>query len=154
MTTTADRQPERIVVGIDGSPSSRAAVRWAIAHARPDDTIVLVHAWEPSPAMVDAGLVDRRDDSAARGLAHHELARAQALPRDDHITLSCDVVHGDARDCLSHEQAALLIVGARGRGGLASVLLGSVSAHLAHHCSVPLVIVPGPGNAARPQAPR
>lgn len=154
MSAIADHDPERIVVGIDGSSPSRAAVRWALAHGRPGDTIVLVHAWEPSPAMVDAGLVDRSDDSAARGFAHHELARAQALPRDDDVSLSCDVVHGDARGCLSHEQAGLLVVGARGRGGLASVLLGSVSAHLAHHCSVPLVIVPGPGSTATPQAPR
>lgn len=150
MTPARDHASERIVVGIDGSPSSRAAVRWAIAHARPGDTIVLVHAWEPSPAMIDAGLVDRNDDSPARSFAHHELARAQALPCDDSVTLSCEVVHGDARDCLARQPAGLLVVGARGHGGLASVLLGSVSAHLSHHCSVPLVIVPRPGEDAGP----
>ncbi len=152
MTSTADHHPERIVVGIDGSPTSRAAVRWAIAHARPDDTVVLVHAWEPSPAMIDAGLVDGNDDSAARGLAHHELTRALALPHDDRVTVTREVVHGDARDCLLSERASLLVVGARGRGGLASLLLGSVSAHLAHHCPVPLVIVPRPGRAITPDA--
>ncbi len=78
--TGAVREPERIVVGIDGSPTSRAAVRWAIGHARPGDSVTLVHAWRASPAMVDAGLVDP-EDAAARSLARHELTRAEALPR-------------------------------------------------------------------------
>ena len=44
-------RPETIAVGIDGSLASRAAVRWAIDHARPGDTVNLVHAWKPSPTL-------------------------------------------------------------------------------------------------------
>lgn len=143
MTSTA-RVSERIVVGIDGSLSSHAAVRWALNHARPDDTIMLLHAWESSPSMVDVARADADDESSARRFAHHELERARQLLCDDTITLSCEVVHGDARDSLCREPSDLLVVGARGHGVLAGILLGSVSAHLAHHCPVPLVIVPFP----------
>lgn len=141
--TSSVREPERIVVGIDGSTPSRAAVRWAIGHARQGDTITLVHAWQASPAMVNAGLVDSGDDSAARALAQYELTRAAALPREQGVTLACDVHHGDARQCLTNCSADLLVVGARGHNtSLLNMLLGSVSGHLAGHCPTPLVIVP------------
>lgn len=146
MTAAGRRHAERIVVGIDGSLGSHAAVRWAIDHAQPGDTITLVHAWRASPSMVGTGLVDPTDDTAATGFADHELARARALPRDETITLCCEVVHGDAQDCLADHPADVLVVGARGHSGLTSLLLGSVSAHLARHCPVPLVIVPCPGH--------
>ena len=144
MMSTGHHHSERIVVGVDGSLASRAAVRWAVDHARPGDKVILVHVWEASPSMVDAGLVDS-DDDTARSFVHHELARAQALPHDEAITIACEAVHGDARECLRHHHGDLLVVGARGHGGLTGLLLGSVSAHLAHHCPVPLVIVPSPG---------
>lgn len=154
MTSTGHPHPERIVVGIDGSLASHAAVRWAVDHARPGDKVILVHAWQVSPSIVDVGAEDPRDDAAARSFAHHELARARALPRDDDVTLSCEVVHGDAQDCLSRQPADVLVVGTRGHGRLTGMLLGSVSAHLAHHCPIPLVIVPCPGYPAVTQAAR
>lgn len=150
MTSTGVRHPERIVVGIDGSLCSHAAVRWAFDHAQQGDTITLVHAWQASPSMVDVGLVDPTDDDAARTFAHRELARARALPHDDAVELICEAVQGDARDCLPGQPADLLVVGARGHSRLTSMLLGSVSTHLAHHCPVPLVIVPCPGDPAHP----
>jgi len=152
MTSTIRRSPERIVVGIDGSLCSRAAVRWAIEHARPGDTINLVHVWSPSPSMVDAGLADPADDTAARSFAHHELSRARALPHDETVTLCCDVIQGDARHCLSHQLADVLVIGARGHNRFATIVLGSVSAHLARHCPIPLVVVPCPAHPTDPQA--
>ena len=150
MTSTAARPPERIAVGIDGSLCSHAAVRWAIDHARPGDTITLVHAWRASPSVVSTGLVDPADDTAARGFARHELARAQALPRDHTITLCYEVIHDDAPECLARHPTDLLVIGARGHSGLTGMLLGSTSAHLARHCPVPLVIVPCPAHAIDP----
>ena len=146
MMSTGHHQSEQIVVGVDGSLASRAAVRWAVDHARPGDTVILVHAWEASPSTVDAGLAGPDDDAdAARRCAHHELARAQALAHDEAITISCEAVHGDARECLHRHCGDLLVVGARGHSRFTGMLLGSVSAHLAHHCPVPLVIIPSPG---------
>ena len=151
MTSTTLRNPEHIVVGIDGSFCSHAAVRWAIDHARPGDTITLVHAWSASPSMVDAGLADPTDATAARSFADHELARARAFPHDETITLRCEVIHGDAQHCLLRQPADVLVVGARGHSRLADMVLGSVSAHLAHHCQIPLVVVRCPSHPTDPQ---
>lgn len=141
---TFHHHPERIAVGIDGSTASHAAVRWAIDHAQPGDTVVLLHAWRASPATVETGMVDPGDDSGAHRFVRHELARIAALPRQDMVTVTGDVLRGDARDSLCDADADLLVVGAGGHSSLVGALLGSVSAHLAHHTHVPLVIVPNP----------
>ena len=144
MMSSGHLQPERIVVGIDGSFGPHRAVRWSVDHARPGDEVILVHAWNVSPTMTEVGSVDADDDVAARRFVLQELARAKGLLRDDAITLSCEVVKGDPKSGLCRVPGDLLVVGTRGHGGLTGRLLGSVSAHLAHHCPVPLVIVPGP----------
>lgn len=152
MTCTHHHSPERICVGVDGSVASHAAVRWAIDHARSGDTVTLVHAWQTSPAAFEtAGMVDPDDDSVARAFLRHELARMEALPRDPGVELVGEVVHGDPSDCLCAAAADLLVVGAGGHGRIIGALLGSVSASLAHHAHVPLVIVPTP-QPARPSA--
>lgn len=138
------RHPERIAVGIDGSTASHAAVRWAIDHAQPGDTVVLLHAWQAFPATVETGLVDADDDSGAQNFVRHELARIAALPRQDAVTVTGDVFHGDARDCLCDADADLLVVGAGAHSSLVGALLGSVSAHLARQAHRPVVIVPNP----------
>lgn len=149
MTTQELHQSEHIVVGVDGSSNGRAAIRWAIAHAGRGDTITLVHAWQNSPAMVDAHLIAADDDSGARALLEHERARAISLCCDREITIDALPVHSDPRDCLIGLDCDLLVVGARGHAGVTGLLLGSVSTHLARNTRRPLVIVPheGPGPA-------
>lgn len=142
MTTTVPHQPERIVVGIDGSVASHAAVRWAITHARDGDTVTLTHAWQPSPAMIEAGLVDPDDESCAQRFVHRELVRIEALPHDGNITLTTKVLRGDARDRLTTAGADLIVVGAGDHSRLMSAVLGSVSDHLARHARVPVVVIP------------
>jgi nucleotide-binding universal stress UspA family protein len=129
-------------VGVDGSLSSRAALCWAIDHAHDGDTITLVNIWEPSPAMIDAGLCEPDDDAAAVGLTHRELVRAELLLEKSGVTLRSDVIRGDPRHCLCDLDTDLLIVGAGERRGVAGRLLGSVSDYLARHAPYPLVIVP------------
>jgi nucleotide-binding universal stress UspA family protein len=133
---------ERIAVGIDGSLESHAAARWALAHARSGDTVVLLHAWRPSPAAIDTGLAG--DDGGAHALVRHELARLAALPRDEGVELVGEVLHGDARSALCEIDADLLVVGGGTRRRVLGLLLGSVSGHLAHHVGVPMVMVPNP----------
>ena len=135
-------RPETIAVGIDGSLASRAAVRWAINHARPGDTVDLIHAWQPSPTAVATGLVGPGDDAPASRLVQHEIAHIAALPRDEDVTVTGHVVHGEARDLLCQTHADLVVVGSDGRGALARALLGSVCAHLTYHSPAPVVIVP------------
>lgn len=135
---------ERIAVGIDGSLDSHAAARWALAHARSGDTVVLLHVWRPSPAAIETGLAHPDDDAGARALVRHELARLAALLRDDGVALAGEVLHGDARTSLCGSGADLLVVGAGTHGTVVGALFGSVSAYLAHHARVSLVIVPNP----------
>ena len=142
MNTIIRHRPERIVVGTDGSVASHAAVRWAIDHAQPGDTVTLVHVWHPSPVTVETGLVDPQDDSGARHFVAHELARIEALPRERNVTVAALVLRGDARDALCGYAADLMVIGAGGHGRLIGAVLGSVSAHVVRHIHVPLVIVP------------
>ena len=133
---------ERIAVGIDGSLESRAAVRWAVDHARSGDTITLLYAWRPSQAR---GAVHSDDEeAAAKEFARHELAHASSLRRNQDVEVDCQAVQGDPRKRLCDYKTDLLIVGARGQNGIAGVLLGSVTSHLARHAQVPIVIVPCP----------
>lgn len=136
------RLPENIVVGVDGSLTSRAALRWAIEHARPSDTVTVLHVWSPSPSMVEVGLAAADDDAAARAWVNHEVGHVRALADDRGVHLESDVRHGSAEDVLCHIGADLLVVGACGRSSVAGRLLGSVSYYLARHCHRPLVIVP------------
>ena len=147
MTASRSVHPTRIVVGVDGSTASRAAVRWAVEHAGAGDTVTLVHVWEP-PRFVVGDDPARDDADIAARFVHHELEHAKGLPRDDRIVLTCRTRKGDPRECLPAEDADLLVVGAGEHGRMAGALLGSVSARLGRGCRIPIVIVPSPGRTA------
>jgi nucleotide-binding universal stress UspA family protein len=149
--TGAPFTSEVIAVGVDGSLASRAAVRWALGHARPGDTVELVHAWKPAASDPVNDPAD--DDALARRFGAHELAHARALRRDPAVELRVTVIEGDARECLSGLGARLLVVGASARHGVGGHRLGSVSGYLARHVSRPLVIVPCPTGRAPGRAP-
>ena len=83
-----------------------------------------------------------------REIAEHTAERgADLVAAHDHVA---DAVRMDARLALAHEAslADVVVVGARGRRGLARLLLGSVASSVAHHVQVPTVIVPTPADAA------
>jgi nucleotide-binding universal stress UspA family protein len=140
-----------IAVGVDGSVASRAAVRWALGHARPGDTVELVHAWKPSASDPVNDPAD--DDALALRFGAHELAHARALRRDPAVELRVAVIEGDPKDCLCGLGVDLLVVGASARPGVAGHRLGSVSGYLARHVIRPLVIVPCPTGRAPGRAP-
>ena len=141
-----------IVVGVDGSPSARRALAWAADQAacerRP---ITLVHAVGPQGGvwMDQAGfdtrvglehmqtasqrlLADARADVARRApeLEVHEILRV-ADPRDVLLDLS--------------REAAMVVVGSRGRGPMRTLLLGSVGVAVTRHAECPVVVL-RPGN--------
>jgi nucleotide-binding universal stress UspA family protein len=143
-----------VVVGIDGSPGSAAALRWAAAEANLREIgLRVVHAWtfsyppgagygvlSPSVDYVSGGrMSDMR--RAAEGLL--ERAIAQLPPDTDSVAIDRQVVEGSAAEVLvgAATENDLLVVGSRGRGGFASLLLGSVSQQCAHHAPCPIVIV-------------
>jgi nucleotide-binding universal stress UspA family protein len=144
MSASRSVQPTRIVVGVNGSTASRAAVRWAVEHAHPGDTVTLVHVREPSRFVVGDGLA-RDDADAASQFVHRELEHAMALPRDDRVTLSCRARQGDPRELLLAEEADLLVVGAGEHGRMLGAVIGSVSAKLGRGGRIPIVVVPSPG---------
>ena len=139
-----------IVVGVDGSPESHAALAWALAEARlRNATLHVVHAWViPAAFGVDAAFVlaeaiEGFQEEAGRVL-DEALAEVAGEAGTD-VPLEREVVQGPASACLLRAAAGadLLVVGSRGHGGFAGLLLGSVSQQCAHHATCPVVIVRG-----------
>lgn len=131
----------RIVVGVDGSPSSVAALRWAIGQA--DQTgaeVEVVTAWRfPAGYGLDPNAGDP-EEAAAKKL-FTALGTVTDQGRD--VMICPRIVAGHAPDVLvqAARDAELLVVGSRERGGLAGALLGSVSRFCAQHARCPVVIV-------------
>ena len=141
MVTMADK---RIVVGVDGSPSSIKALRWAIRQAKLTGAEVeAVTAWSyPSGygwAPFSDGAVDLEGD-AGKILAE-ALAEVSGIAPD--VVVEPLVVYGHAADVLvrAAKGADLLVVGSRGHGGFAGMLLGSVSQHCVHHAPCPVLVL-------------
>jgi len=140
-------EPQRpvIVVGVDGSDGSLAALRWAARQARDTGaSLRSVTAWQPPRAYGYEVTVtdDWRPDVDARDTARDAIeGAAEELSG---IPVATEVVEGHPAVVLtaqSHD-AELLVVGSHGHGLLAGVLLGSVSAYCANHSVCPVVIVP------------
>jgi nucleotide-binding universal stress UspA family protein len=133
---------QRIAVGIDGSENSRAAVKWAIEHARQGDTIVMVHVWHPYVYGTELATAFTIDDTAATELLEGEFVRFIPLAKEHEVMLKRDLIEGDARDTLNIPNIDLLVIGARGHSGIAGILLGSVADYITRHATVPVVVIP------------
>ena len=137
-----------IVVGIDGSEQSREALQWALEEARLRSAeIVAVHAWEPPPTIPQPGPAPGFDLVAvlpALQEAGERLVRAvvEEVAGDSDVTVEPVAIEGRPVSVLvdAARDAEMLVVGSRGLGGFAELLLGSVSHHLSHHAPCPLVI--------------
>lgn len=139
-----------IVVGVDGSRGSEAALRFAAEEAAlRHSTLRIVSAFHVPAPVYAGGIVPPVDFiSSIRETAEEIVANAAeeadelcaGLPVQTHVT------EGQAADELVREaeDAELLVVGSRGLGGFRSLLLGSVSQQVAHHAACPVVIVPLP----------
>ena len=140
-----------IVVGVDGSGQSREALRWALEEARLRGTGVhVVHAWSLPIGGVSPGLGASFDAELLDGLrrdAEQLVERVLADVADAGVELESSVAEGPAAPALveAADGADLLVVGSRGHGGFAGLLLGSVSQQAAHHAPCPVVIVRGAG---------
>jgi len=135
-----------VVVGVDGSPSSTAALRWALDQARLTKArLRAVIAWEVTP-YTGWGVLVHEDFGAAAGKLLRESVR-ETLGFDP--PLDVEVVEavrpGHPAQVLIDESAhaALLVVGSRGHGGFAGTLLGSVSQLCVQHAHCPVLVVRG-----------
>ncbi|HLY83577.1 MAG TPA: universal stress protein [Acidimicrobiales bacterium] len=143
------RDPEvgRIVVGVDGSPGSVAALRWAVAEAtRRQASVEVVGAWSfpliaATPFVPTAGYSWADLKEAVQQVV--DRAVSQLDPHPD-VTVTTKVMEGSPARVLLDEAAGaeLLVVGTRGLGGAAELFLGSTSHACAHRSPVPVVIVP------------
>ncbi len=135
-----------IVVGVDGSESSQRALEWAAEEARlRRATLKVVHAWfDPFvPGYFVAPAV--YEHAATEEVAQEVLEKAVASIPDGSPDLHVEpvLVHGQPEAVLLHdsETADMVVVGSRGRGGIAGAVLGSVSQRVVHHAECPVVIV-------------
>jgi nucleotide-binding universal stress UspA family protein len=136
----------RIVVGVDGSPVSLGAMQWAYDEAeRSGASLTVLHAWlypysselTPTSEMHRQMLID----------ATHELQASVdelgAKLTDGSVQVEPVVSEHSPAEALLTEAATadLLVVGSRGRGGLRTLLLGSVSRTVVQHCPCPVAVI-------------
>ena len=134
---------EQILVGVDGSAESKAALGWAAAEAaaKPACVHALMVVEDPTPDMwiPHSPLDDRLK------IARQQLARLVGGARAEHpsVDIEPEVREGRPASLLLEEakKADLLVVGNRGRGAVAGALLGSVSLHCVAQSPCPVVVV-------------
>jgi nucleotide-binding universal stress UspA family protein len=133
-----------IVVGVDGSAGSELALRWAVEQARrTGGTVHAVAAWD-YPVNYGVAYLEDRVDWAQDARTALKTAVEHVLSGADWPTIEQHVVQGHPVRVLldAAADADLLVVGTRGHGGFAGMLLGSVSQHLSAHSPCPVVVVP------------
>ncbi|MFI5615120.1 universal stress protein [Amycolatopsis sp. NPDC051903] len=145
----ATRTDGAVVVGVDGSPMSDAAIAWAFEEAsRREARLVALHAWHdsysgrpfgenPATPLIEVGEAEQR-----------VLAQRLAAWRDrfPHVETEVVVERDQPRDRLIDRsaEAAVVVMGSRGRGGFTGMVLGSTTHALLHHADCPVLVVGSP----------
>lgn len=147
-STAAQTAAETVIVGVDGSASSAAALDWAARYAEATGTeLVAVLAWhypsavggppvgvapEPVTSEVERSRYEILDKAIETSCANRPSVRVQRR-----------VVYGHPAQVLIDESndAALLVVGSKGYGGFRGMMLGSISTHCVTHAACPVTVV-------------
>ena len=140
---------ERLVVGVDGTETSRAALDWAAAEARNRGAeLVVVHAWTVPVMTYGTFLVpyapalDAKQHFEASARAMVDRVVAEADLEGTQVTVSLVEGHPGAALVAESSDAAMVVVGNRGRRPLAELVLGSTTQYVSRHAEVPVVVVP------------
>ena len=145
MTQPSGDGERRIVVGVDGSAPSKAALAWAVKQAALTGAVVeAVMAWE-FPVTYGGYMMPVPDDVDYAGIAAKVVAGAiaEVCAPGEPAKIRSTVAEGHAAQVLldAADGAELLVVGSRGHGGFTGALLGSVSQHCAQHATCPVVVI-------------
>lgn len=138
----------RIVVGVDGSEPSKAALRFAAEQAELTGGVVdAISAWELPPSWPprESKPADHHEEQA-RDLLDRVIDEVLGPERSVEIRPRPVQGHPAAVLLEAAAGARLLVVGNRGHGGFAGALLGSVGQHCVQHAPCPVVVVRGPGH--------
>jgi nucleotide-binding universal stress UspA family protein len=135
----------------DGSDQAIEAIAFAAALFRPGTRSTVLYAWQPAAVEVTASWApvpiprnaEERETACALAVAEAGAQRARALglaaeARIEPVWVSAWQTIVDA----AGDDVDLIVMGTRGRSGVRSLLLGSVSQHVAHHAACPVLIVP------------
>ena len=131
----------KVIVGVDGSPHSDAALRWALAHAeRQQGEVIAIFAWQV-PFSSFPGLYDR--EALEKASKEFLIDRVSAVAPSPRVPLMPLVAEGEAAEALitAAKDAAILVLGTRGRSRFSGLLLGSVSQLCAAAAPCPVVLV-------------
>ncbi|QFZ19683.1 universal stress protein [Saccharothrix syringae] len=149
---------DKIVIGVDGSPASRTALRWAVEEAKLRGCAVdAVLAWHVDYGMVIGSL----STAVATGMSREKVEESYRSLLAEVVAetgeeVTAVLAEGDPREVLvkASGNAALLVVGSRGAGPFREVLLGSVSSYCVHHAHCPVVVIRTPKAHAEPVEPK
>jgi len=136
------KEPGHIVVGVDGSPSSLDALKWAVGEAALTHADVqAVIAWE-YPPLSGVNPMTAHVNWRIKAKQTVEAAVNRALGADSG-RVSSVVIAGDPAQVLIQAAvgAQLLVVGNSGRGGLTEMLPGSVREHVITHATCPVLVI-------------
>ena len=139
-----DHGMETILVAIDDSSNARRALRWALDHAHEGDEVVAVHVWHMPPVggfdatFLDPAVFEEGGRQTARDIVADVVTEAEV----DRVEIR--VISGHASGALVEQgrSADMLVMGSRGRGGFAGMVLGSVTTGVVNHAPCPVVVVP------------
>lgn len=150
MGSTPESAQHVIVVGVDGSPSSRAALRWALGQAQLDgSSIDAVAAWDYPPLSGWGLTIPGPEIEEAARLALVDTVKQEQDSTRPPVPVRQRIEYGHPADVLleAAREAHLLVVGSRGLGGFTGTLLGSVSRHCVEHAPCPVVVVRSTGTS-------
>ena len=139
-----------VLVGVDGSEESGLALRWAFEYAQMSGApLEAMIAWEIPPTY---GLAPSYDDVDFEKKAQEIAEETIRAVVGDNAPVTVRVERGHPAPILvaASEHAQLLVVGSRGHGGFAGMLLGSVSQHCVHRAHCPVVVIRRPKGESQP----
>jgi nucleotide-binding universal stress UspA family protein len=137
-----------VVVGVDGSDPSVAALSWASRYgAATGTTVRAVRVWHyPSAAALPAGKMPESVDAEVEEQMRGELSEAVSKATlDPSAQVETKIVYGHPAEALIDESRgqSLLVVGHRGHGGFAEAITGSIAIHCVNHAACPVVVIRG-----------